>query len=61
MAGDADDRAVIGYGAGPCTETGDLATEAVTVMAVGIVSSWKMPLAYFLTSSRLKAVQQQEV
>ena len=36
------------YGAGPCIETGELASEALVLMAVGVVQAWRMPLAYFL-------------
>ena len=58
------DRVVVGYadyGAGPCIETGELASEALVLMAVGVVQAWRMPLAYFLTDGPLKAVQQEEV
>ncbi len=58
------DRVVVGYadyGAGPCIETKELASEALVLMAVGVVQAWRMPLAYFLTDGPLKAVQQEEV
>lgn len=58
------DRVVVGYadyGAGPCVENGELATEALVLMAVGVIQAWRMPLAYFLSNGALKAVQQEEV
>ncbi len=57
------DRAVVGYadyGAGPCTETEELASEALVVMALGVVQAWRMPLANFLSNGALKAVKQEE-
>lgn len=51
----------IDYGAGPMIESGEKATEAVVVMAVGLIQQWRIPLAYFLSNGGLKAEQQKEL
>ena len=57
-------REIVGYvdyGAGSTEENGELATEALTLMVVGLHQPCRMPLAYFLTNGPLNAEQQHAI
>jgi hypothetical protein len=42
-------------------DSGVLATEALTFLAVGLIRSWRLPLGYFLTHGSLTAAQQKGI
>ena len=48
------------FGNGACEE-GDMATEALVLLAVSLTRAWRAPLAYFLTAKPLSAEQQMPI